>query len=80
MPLLIHGEITDKDVDIFDREKIFIDKVLKFICESTRTKITLEHITTKEAVSFVNETKKIWLHHYTSSYCLKSKCYFSRWN
>ena len=59
MPLLIHGEITDKDVDIFDREKIFIDKVLKFICrEIPELKITLEHITTKEAVSFVNETKK----------------------
>lgn len=56
MPLLIHGEVTDKDVDIFDREKIFIDQNLDFICkELPELKITLEHITTKEASLYVKE-------------------------
>jgi dihydroorotase len=59
MPLLIHGEVTDKEIDIFDREKIFIDKNLTFICkELPELKITLEHITTKEAVIYVNEGNK----------------------
>ena len=34
MPLLIHGEAIDKDIDIFDREKEFIDKTLDFICKN----------------------------------------------
>ena len=56
MPLLIHGEVTDKEIDIFDREKVFIDQKLDFICkELPELKITLEHITTKEAKIYVNE-------------------------
>ena len=56
MPLLIHGEVTDKNIDIFDREKVFIDNILDFICkELPELKITLEHITTYEAVSYVKE-------------------------
>ena len=56
MPLLIHGEVTDKEIDIFDREKIFIDQNLEFICkELPELKITLEHITTKEATAYVSE-------------------------
>jgi len=59
IPLLIHGEATDKDVDIFDREKVFIDETLDFICkELPELKITLEHITTNEAVSYVKEANK----------------------
>tara|TARA_X000000950_G_scaffold181320_1_gene219911 strand:- start:39358 stop:40398 length:1041 start_codon:yes stop_codon:yes gene_type:complete len=59
MPLLIHGEVTDKEIDIFDREKIFIDQKLDFICNTLpELKITLEHITTSEAVSYVNEANK----------------------
>jgi dihydroorotase len=59
MPLLIHGEVTDRDVDIFDREKVFIDQNLDFICkELPELKITLEHITTKEATLYVNEGNK----------------------
>jgi dihydroorotase len=59
MPLLIHGEVTDKEIDIFDREKIFIDQKLDFICkELPELKITLEHITTKEATVYVNEGNK----------------------
>tara|TARA_B100001057_G_scaffold413099_1_gene429570 strand:+ start:1570 stop:2610 length:1041 start_codon:yes stop_codon:yes gene_type:complete len=56
MPLLIHGEVTDKEIDMFDREKVFIDQKLDFICkELPELKITLEHITTKEATAYVNE-------------------------
>jgi dihydroorotase len=56
MPLLIHGEVTDKAIDIFDREKVFIDQKLDFICnELPELKITFEHITTKEATVYVKE-------------------------
>ena len=59
MPLLIHGEVTDKDIDIFDREKVFIDEKLNFICkEIPNLKITLEHITTHDAVLYVKESNK----------------------
>ena len=56
MPLLIHGEVNDKKVDVFDREKVFIETILtKIIQKFPELKITLEHITTKFAVDFVNE-------------------------
>ena len=59
MPLLIHGEVTDKSIDIFDREKEFIDKNLDFICkELPELKVTLEHITTEEATLYVSEGNK----------------------
>ena len=54
MPLLVHGEVTDKSVDIFDREAVFIDRVLvKLIADFPALKIVFEHITTEEAVRFV---------------------------
>ena len=57
MPLLVHGEVTDPETDIFDREKIFIDKVLiPVIKRFQKLRIVFEHITTKEAVEFVKET------------------------
>lgn len=56
MPLLIHGEVTDKEIDIFDREKIFIDQKLDFICRQIpELKVTLEHISTKDAVLYVRD-------------------------
>ena len=56
MPLLIHGEVNDKKIDVFDREQVFIEKILvKIIDKFPELKITLEHITTKYAVDFVNE-------------------------
>ena len=55
LPLLIHGEVTDEHVDIFDRERVFIDNVLSPLTQKfPKLKIVLEHITTKEAVDFVN--------------------------
>lgn len=60
MPLLIHGEVTDKSIDIFDREKLFIDTSLSFICsELPELKITLEHITTIDATTYVLEGNNI---------------------
>ena len=57
LPLLIHGEVTDIKIDIFDREKVFIDKILtKLIKDFPDLKIVFEHITTKDAVDFVNES------------------------
>jgi len=54
MPLLIHGEVTDHNVDVFDREAVFIDRVLQHIVKAfPALKIVFEHITTAEAVAFV---------------------------
>ena len=57
MPLLIHGEVTDSHIDIFDREKVFIDQILKPLTARFPTlKIVLEHITTAHAVEFVQSS------------------------
>ncbi len=57
MPLLIHGEVTDHDIDIFDREAVFIDRTLSAIVRDfPGLKIVFEHITTKDAVDFVTDT------------------------
>ena len=54
MPLLVHGEVTHQDVDIFDREAVFIDDVLtEVIQDFPDLKIVFEHITTAEAAEFV---------------------------
>jgi len=56
IPLLVHGEVTDGDIDIFDREKVFIDRHLIPIAERfPGLRIVLEHITTRDAVAFVRE-------------------------
>ena len=54
LPLLVHGEVTDAQVDVFDREKVFIERVLTPLLERIPAlKVVLEHITTLEAVNFV---------------------------
>ena len=56
MPLLIHGEVTDKDIDIFDREAVFIDRTLRRLVDDfPALKIVMEHITTREAADYVAE-------------------------
>jgi len=56
MPLLVHGEVTDPDIDIFDREAVFIDRVLApLIRDLPGLKVVMEHITTAEAAGFVAE-------------------------
>jgi dihydroorotase len=54
MPLLVHGEVTDPEVDIFDREAVFIDQVLDPLRRRLpELRIVLEHVTTEEAVAYV---------------------------
>jgi dihydroorotase len=54
MPLLVHGEVTTADVDVFDRERVFLETILAPLVERMpRLKIVLEHITTAESVEFV---------------------------
>jgi len=56
MPLLIHGEVTDHTVDVFDREAVFIDTVLAPLrCRFPELRVVLEHITTREAAQYVSE-------------------------
>jgi dihydroorotase len=55
MPLLVHGEVTDAEVDVFDKEKIFLERVLFPITQRfPQLHVVFEHITTSEAVEFVN--------------------------
>jgi dihydroorotase len=55
MPLLIHGEVTDSHVDIFDREAVFIERTLStLVRDLPELKIVFEHITTADAVAFVD--------------------------
>jgi dihydroorotase len=57
MPLLLHGEVTDPTIDIFDREAVFIDRVLaRLVVDFPDLKIVIEHITTRHAVDFVLES------------------------
>ena len=54
MPLLVHGEVTNAEIDVFDREKVFIDRILIPLLKGyPELKLVFEHITTKEAVNFV---------------------------
>lgn len=60
MPLLLHGEVTDQHVDVFDREKVFIEKYLVSLKQRfPELRIVLEHITTSDAVQFVLATDKV---------------------
>ena len=69
VPLLVHGEVTHADIDVFDREKVFIETVLSPLLKNfPELKVVLEHITTKEAVDFVfgssdNVAATITAHH-----------------
>ena len=58
LPLLIHGEVTDPDVDIFDREAKFLERTLApLIDEFPELRVILEHITTEDSVNFVAESR-----------------------
>lgn len=69
LPLLVHGEVTDQEVDVFDREHVFIDTVLQpLLKDFPKLKVVLEHITTKQAAEFVaqendNVVATITAHH-----------------
>ena len=69
MPLLTHAEVTDADVDVFDRERVFIERhMVKLLKDYPALKIVFEHITTKDAADFVtsapaNVAATITAHH-----------------
>ena len=69
MPLLVHGEVTDATVDVFDREEVFIERVLQpLLKDMPELRVVLEHITTRDAVQFVmsapdNIAATITVHH-----------------
>ena len=69
LPLLIHGEVTDTDVDVFDRERVFIERTLApLLARFPALRVVLEHITTSHAVDFVlragrNVAATITAHH-----------------
>ena len=58
MPLLVHGEVTDPEIDIFDREAIFIERVLQPLRQAMpKLKVVLEHITTQDAAQYVAQAE-----------------------
>ena len=69
MPLLLHGEVVDSNIDVFDREAVFIERhLVRLIQDFPRLKIVLEHITTRQAAEFVaaapaNVAATITAHH-----------------
>jgi dihydroorotase len=69
MPLLLHGEVTDPEVDVFDREAVFIERILTpLLRRFPQLKVVLEHITTRQAAEFVaaapaNVAATITAHH-----------------
>ncbi|HLE67856.1 MAG TPA: dihydroorotase [Burkholderiales bacterium] len=57
MPLLVHGEVTDPEVDVFDRESAFVEEVLgPLVARFPTLRVVLEHVTTRNAVQFVEVT------------------------
>ena len=57
LPLLVHGEVTDPNVDVFDREQMFLEEVLRpLVARFQGLKVVLEHITTRDAVHYVEVT------------------------
>jgi dihydroorotase len=59
LPLLVHGEVTDPEVDVFDREKVFIDRVLAPLVQRfPGLRVVLEHVTTRDGVEFVKAASK----------------------
>lgn len=59
LPLCVHGEVTDSNIDIFDREAVFIDRILKPMRKKNPDlRIVMEHVTTQDAVDYVRDTAK----------------------
>lgn len=69
MPLLLHGEVTDPEIDLFDREAVFIERILQPLLERRpQLRIVMEHITTRQAAEFVsaapaNVAATVTVHH-----------------
>jgi dihydroorotase len=60
LPLLLHGEVTDGDIDVFDREKMFIKKhLIPLVSKFPKLRVVLEHITTSDSVEFVRSANHV---------------------
>ena len=58
LPLLVHGEVDDPDVDVFDRESVFLDRVLApLLRRYSKLRVVLEHLTTADAVEFIEQAR-----------------------
>lgn len=74
LPLLLHGEVTDPAVDIFDREAVFIDRILIPLREHLpQLRIVLEHITTEQGVEYVKSCEKNVAATITPQHCLLNR-------
>lgn len=74
MPLLLHGEVTDSNIDIFDREAVFIETILEPLRRRLpELKIVLEHITTKQAVEYVLSSNSHLAATITPQHCLLNR-------
>ncbi len=59
LPLLMHGEVTDSEIDIFDREAVFIERHLQRVVEAfPQLKVVLEHVTTRQGIEFVRDARE----------------------
>ena len=59
LPLCVHGEVTDSNIDIFDREAVFIDRILKPMRKKNPDlRVVMEHVTTQDAVDYVRDNAK----------------------
>ena len=83
MPLLVHGEVTDPDIDIFDREAVFIERVLgPMLLDFPALKVVFEHITTSQAVAYVRSqgprlgAQRSEIRHITACMFLQQICVF----
>ena len=75
MPLLVHGEVTDPEIDVFDREAVFIDKHLAPLRRDfPQLKIVLEHITTREAAICGAGRGLHRSHHHSAPFVVQSQC------
>lgn len=82
--LQVHGEVTNPEVDVFDREKVFIDTVLRpLIQKLPQLKVVMEHITTMDAVRFVESCNEgnfnyFYIHHHHCCFHCFSASSFSK--
>lgn len=69
----VHGEVTNPEVDVFDREKVFIETVLQALVQRLpQLRVVMEHITTMDAVKFVESCKEgTPVHHHDSVFAIQ---------
>ena len=81
VPLLMHGEVVDKEIDVFDREAVFIDRYLTKIREAfPELRMVMEHITTRDAAQFVTQPRhQYWRHHHPPAPDDESQRHLGRW-